>query len=249
MPTARIVFDRQEGVSYYAPAIQQLQPVSYLMGEILDSSDVSAVTTSAYTQRTQQFLAAIGTQIDLWEVGNEINGAWLGTSADVVAKMTGAYELVHAAGKRPALTRYYNGVDDTNNCDSNRGNLMFRWAQTYVPDRMKQGLDDVFIPFYDQDCPGVSHDWTSIFTQRHQMFPNSTIGFGENGTHRASDPTALKQQYYGYRLPCRGIGAELCAWPLPVVLPRRLRPQHQATVAQSQRRHRQDARHVTEWSL
>jgi hypothetical protein len=65
MPTARIVFDRQEEVSYYASPIEQLQSVSYLVGSILDSSDVSAVSTSAYTQRTQQFLAAFGAQIDL----------------------------------------------------------------------------------------------------------------------------------------------------------------------------------------
>jgi hypothetical protein len=41
-------------------------------------------------------------------VGNDINGEWLGTTPDVVAKMKGAYDLVKARGNRTALTLYYN---------------------------------------------------------------------------------------------------------------------------------------------
>lgn len=38
--------------------------------------------------------------VDIWVIGNEINGEWLGDTAGVVAKMTGAYDVVKAAGKR-----------------------------------------------------------------------------------------------------------------------------------------------------
>lgn len=195
MPTTRLVFDRQNDPAYYATAISQLHPLSYLLGMLLDSSDMAAVSLADVQQRTSAYLAAFGTQVDIWEIGNEINGEWLGTTADVTAKMTAMYDTVHNAGKRTALTLYYNGLDDTNNCYRNPAALMFRWAQANIPARMLAGLDYVFISYYDQDCPGVSKDWTTIFTQLHALFPNSKVGFGENGTSSASDPLTLKQAY------------------------------------------------------
>ncbi|GAA3030296.1 hypothetical protein GCM10020229_47170 [Kitasatospora albolonga] len=45
--------------------------------------------------------------MDVWEIGNEVNGNWLGSYADVSTKITDAYRQVEAAGKRSALTLYY----------------------------------------------------------------------------------------------------------------------------------------------
>lgn len=192
-PTTRIIFDEGQQPSDYTQAVSQIQPVSYTMGMIADSTAIGSYSSTQYAQRQTDYLNAFGNQIDIWEVGNEINGEWLGS--DVPAKMIAAYNVVKNAGKRTALTLYYNGLDDTNNCYENKNNLMFRWAQANVPDTMKQGLDYVFISFYEQDCSGVSKDWTKVFTQLHQMFPNAKIGFGENGTTKSSDAQSLKLQY------------------------------------------------------
>jgi hypothetical protein len=193
MPTTRIVFDYGQPPSAYAEAIRRIHSVSYIVGMIADSSTMKRYTTAAYAQRVTDYLTTFGSQVDIWEVGNEINGDWLGS--DAAAKMVEAYNQVKRAGRRTALTLYYNGLDDTNNCYQNADTLMFRWAQANIPDDMKQGLDYVFLSYYEQDCPGVSKDWTAIFGQLRHMFPNSRLGFGENGTRKASDPTALKLQY------------------------------------------------------
>jgi hypothetical protein len=198
-PTVRIVFDEGQQPSTYAQAVMQIQPVGYILGMIADSTAIGQYTAPQYAQRATDYLNAFGSQVDIWEVGNEINGEWLGS--DVPAKMTNAYNVFKTAGKRTALTLYYNGLDDNQNCYSNKNNLMFRWAQANVPETMKQGLDYVFISFYEQDCPGVSKDWNTVFMQLHQMFPNAKIGFGENGTTKPTDPQSLKLQYINEYYP------------------------------------------------
>lgn len=205
-PTARIVFDEGQPPSYYDQAVRQIQPVSYILGMLADSTAIKSYSPQQYTQHTTDYLNAFGNLVDIWEIGNEINGEWLGT--DVPAKMITGYNTVKAAGKRTALTLYYNGMDDTNNCYENQENLMFRWAEKNVPAEMKQGLDYVFVSFYEDDCPGVSKDWNAVFTKLHQMFPNSRIGFGENGTATATAAQSLKityiQEYYPkwVNVPC-----------------------------------------------
>ena len=43
---------------YYATAVRRLRPVSYLMGELLDSSDEKHISLAAYRQRVKSYLAA-----------------------------------------------------------------------------------------------------------------------------------------------------------------------------------------------
>lgn len=99
MPTTRIVFDE----------------------------NVAPATTAMRQWPSNQYINALSDVVDIWEVGNEINGEWLGSNADVVAKMTGAYDLVKAQNKTAALTLYYN-----KDCWSRKSNEMFTWANNNV---------------------------------------------------------------------------------------------------------------------
>ena len=176
-PTTRIVFDENVAASYYANATSQIHAVSYVMGEILDSFYVKSLSTAAYSARTTEYLNALGNNVDIWEIGNEINGEWLGDTPTVVAKMKSAYDLVKAKGKTAALTLYYN-----EDCWANKSNEMFTWAQNNVPATMKQGLDYVWVSYYEDDCNGLQPNWPTVFQKLTVMFPNSKIGFGEVGT-------------------------------------------------------------------
>lgn len=191
MPTTRIVFDEFQPASAYRAATVAISQVSYVMGEILDSLYVPRYTVQAYRDRTSEYLNALGSAVDIWEVGNEINGEWLGTTSDVVAKMSGAYDLVKAQGKVAALTLYYN-----QGCWSNASNEMFTWAQANVPARMKSGLDYVLISYYEDDCNGLKPDWESVFQRLSVMFPTSRLGFGEVGTSIASRKAEYITRYY-----------------------------------------------------
>ncbi len=206
--TARIVFDENTKPTDYTKAVNTLQPVAYLMGEILDSEYVKPMGVSAYSSRAAQFLGAFGNQVDLWEVGNEVNGEWLGNASDVVAKISGAYGVVSQAGKRTALTLYYNP-----SCWSNKANEMLPWAEKNIPAAMKNGLNYVLVSYYEGDCnnyrPSAS-EWTSVFEQLHTMFPNAKLGFGEVGlANPVRSGTMAKAEsvlnyYYGLKINVPG---------------------------------------------
>ncbi len=190
-PTARVVFDEFMAASEYKPMVEQIHQVSFVMGEILDSFYMPQYSTLAYINRTKEYLNSMSASVDIWEIGNEINGEWLGDTASVVAKMSGAYDVVKAAGKTTALTLYYN-----KNCWEKADHEMFTWAQANVPDRMKTGLDYVLISFYEDDCNGIQPDWNQEFQKLGAMFPNSKIGFGETGTIYTARKADYINRYY-----------------------------------------------------
>lgn len=206
-PTARIVFDESEQPSYYAQAVPAVHDVAYVMGEILDSEYVATYSVAEYTQRTSDYLAAMPTGVDLWEVGNEINGNWLGAESDVVAKMTGAFDLVKAAGGKTELTLY--GCSD-----SGQTYDMVTWTQANVPARMLTGLDYVLVSYYEGDCGAPRSDWASAFQQLRALFPTAGLGFGEvgyvdaNGNDLAlqneSAAAAYLQKYYSMQIAVPG---------------------------------------------
>jgi hypothetical protein len=196
MPTTRIVFDEFVPAATYVTAVHEIRPVSYIMGEILDSFYVKDYTVAAYRQRTIEYLDTFGTQIDLWEIGNEINGEWLSKTKDVIDKMTAAYDAVKARGFRTELTLYYN-----QDCWEKKQNEMFTWAESNIPETMKQGLDYVLVSYYEDDCNGLRPDWLSVFSRLALMFPNSKIGFGEVGTQRPDAKVDFINRYYTLKIP------------------------------------------------
>jgi len=178
--TTRLYFDVGEPASYYTAAINALRPVSYIMGELLDSSDETSISTSAYNTRVNSYLAAFGGKVDLWEIGNEVNGNWTGSYPTVSAKLTEAYNDVSAAGERSALTLYYNvGCGDGS---SELSPLAF--SSKYVPASVRDGLSYVLLSYYEDDCNGIrpsAATWTAYFQQLHALYPNAKLGFGELG--------------------------------------------------------------------
>lgn len=179
-PTTRIYFDVQEPAGYYTSAVNTLRPVSYLMGELLDSSDSTSISTAAYNTRVNSYLAAFGSKVDLWEIGNEVNGNWTGSYPTVEAKLTAAYNDVTAAGKRTALTLYYDA-----GCGNGPAELdPLAFSRAYVPATVRNGLGYVLLSYYEGDCNGIrpsAATWTAYFQQLHALYPKALLGFGEIG--------------------------------------------------------------------
>jgi len=194
-PTTRIVFDENVAASYYANAASQIHAVSFVMGEILDSFYMKSISTAAYAARTTEYMNALGNNVDIWEIGNEINGEWLGDTPTVVAKMNSAYNLVKANGKAAALTLYYN-----EECWADKSNEMFLWAQNNVSAAMKQGLDYVWISYYEDDCNNLQPDWPQVFQKLATMFPMAKIGFGEVGSIHADKKADYINRYYNMNI-------------------------------------------------
>ena len=190
-PTTRIVFDEFVAASTYVTAVDQIHNVSFIMGELLDSYYMNQYTLAQYAARSYEYLNTLGSKVDIWEVGNEINGEWLGNTPDVVAKMDTAYHIFKAAGKKTELTLYYN-----KDCYGTPQNEMFRWAVNNIPSDMKTGLDYVFVSYYEDDCNGLHLNWQPIIDSLGKIFPNAKLGIGECGTLTAANKASYITRYY-----------------------------------------------------
>lgn len=188
-PTVRVVFDTGMRAAYYAAAMKKLLPVAYVMGEPVDSSAVKATPQAAYVGRFVAFERAFP-NVTMWEVGNELNGEWLGgkpyTKAaglanPPVAKAYAAWKAMRAAGAATALTLYYQPPQTVS-----RGYDMIPWVQNNFAalGDMADGLTYVFVSYYETDNRGIRPtvpQWSQLFTQLHAIFPNAELGFGEVG--------------------------------------------------------------------
>jgi hypothetical protein len=182
---ARIVFDFGQPPSAYVKPVSRIHKVAGVMGEILDSYPFKRVSVEDYLSRTRQYLNAMGKSVDVWEVGNEVNGDWLGPAADVQAKVVGAYNIVKARKKRAAITLFYN-----EGCAVPAELRMFDWAVAELPASMRQGLDYVFVSYYEDACRSQPPDWPAVVGRLASIFPKARIGIGECGT---ADPERKAQ--------------------------------------------------------
>jgi len=179
-PVARVVFDPGMGPSSYAVALHRIHPVADVLGQPVDSSETASYSRAAYRARFAAYVAAFPDAVDVWEIGNEVNGEWTGRPHAVVAKTIAAYRVATAAQKPTALTLYYNP-----GCAEDRAHRMFAWAGTQLPKTLRNRPTYVLISYYPSDCGGYWPSparWQHVFDRLHHLFPHSALGFGEAGT-------------------------------------------------------------------
>jgi hypothetical protein len=74
--TTRIVHNPAKKAREYPDATVAIKTFSYVMGEIVDSFYMKCYTVPEYLNRTKDYVDTLGGVVDIWEVGNEINGDW-----------------------------------------------------------------------------------------------------------------------------------------------------------------------------
>jgi hypothetical protein len=192
--TTRVYFEAHQPASYYAGPVQRIHTVSAVMGELLDSSEEQAISTSALQARAQEYVSALGASVDIWEVGNEVNGNWTGSYAVVEEKLSAAFDEVHAAGARTALTLYANNFGPGNCGDGSAELTPLQFSQRYVPSRVATGLDYVLLSYYPTQCGGrepSAAEVASALEALHAAYPNAALGFGEVGLPRRARRSSL----------------------------------------------------------
>ena len=199
---ARVTLDVGTPVASYVASVADIAKVADVMAEPLDSSAMSGISAVAARARIDQLMGALGNTVSVWEVGNEINGDWVG--ADAMAKVEAMYDAARSAGRRTALTLYYENP-------ASPGFDMLPWVDAHMPQghRMRAGLDFVFVSYYEDQNAGhrlTQAELDTIFDGLARRFPNAKVGFGEFGWGKSipsSDSTRaeLIRRFYGYRLP------------------------------------------------
>lgn len=197
--TTRVVFDEWQPADNYTNAVNKIDSVSDIMGEILDSYYVRDYSVEQYWTRMREYMNAFRDKVDIWEVGNEINGEWLGHKDSVILKITGAFHYVKRSGKKTAITLYYN-----HNCWERPENEMFRWVNENMHSKMKYYVDYVFVSYYEDDCNGYQPNWQRVFDSLHTIFPNSRLGIGECGTTNPNRKEEYINRYYKMNITTPG---------------------------------------------
>jgi hypothetical protein len=195
-PTTRVYFDTHERASYYMPALTQIHPVSAVMGELLDSSQEKAISTEALRSRVQEYTTTLSGLVDIWEIGNEVNGNWTGPYETVAAKLAESYEVVHAAGGRTALTLYANAFGPEHCGDGDSELTPVQFSERYVSPTLADGLDYVLLSYYPTECGGRLPSAAEVKLQLealHALYPNAALGFGEVGLPRPATRKADAQ--------------------------------------------------------
>lgn len=205
MPTTRVYLDPSEPAAYYKPALEQLAPHSYIMGEILDSSDMKAQTVAGEQARVSSLLSTLGSNVDIWEVGDEVNGNWTGPYSQGAQMVIDTYDQVAAAGYKSALTLYENSWGPDHCGDGASELTPQQYSSRYLPAAVRDGINYVLLSWYPTQCAGLSGDVpvstiTSEVQALHALYPNASIGFGELGLPNPTNPSneALAQHLMAY---------------------------------------------------
>lgn len=203
-PTVRVVFQAEDSnPAAYVAYLQKLKPYANIMGEILDSEAMQSMPESVYQKRVNDYVGQLDGYVDIWEIGNEINGSWLGDSNLRARNVGYAYDAVRTKNKPTALTTWY---DPPSCVDSTYE--MIKWNKQYIPDRVKTGVTYALVSYYGSSCKAYSkqvsgaphtwddfehlstNQWTGVFQDLRSVYPNSKLGFGEVGYQ--NDTTAFE---------------------------------------------------------
>jgi hypothetical protein len=193
-PITRVYFDVSEPASYYESAVALLHTVSGVMGELLDSSDATRISTSQFQSRVEDYLNTLGSSIDLWEIGNEVNGNWTGPYATGAAKVDEAYRDVAKTGGKTALTLYANEYGPDHCGDGAAELTPVQYSERYVPTAVRDGLTDVFESYYPTQCGNSFPTRAQVASEMrslHTLYPHAHLGFGEMGLPHRVGPRTL----------------------------------------------------------
>ncbi len=195
-PTTRVYFEPSQKAAYYAPALGELHGAGAVMGELLDSSDETSVTAGTFQAHVEEYVAQLSGSVDIWEIGNEVNGNWTGPYETVAAKLTEAYRDVAANGGASALTLYENAFGPEHCGDGESELTPVQFTERWVPAEVASGLDYVLLSYYPTQCGGRmpgDGEVAAELERLHALYPQARLGFGEVGLPRRASAHTQSQ--------------------------------------------------------
>ena len=169
----RMVFDRAEPPETYRPAVGLAHSLGVrVIGQLLDSAQMGDVSPAAWRERVHRYVRALP-NVDEWEVGNEVNGTWLGR--DVVAKIAYAARYVREHTRaRTLLTLHWQLGEDESRSS------MFEWAVRHLSPPLTRHIDDLGVSLYPEVHPmGLALD--RVLETLHARFPAQRLLISELG--------------------------------------------------------------------
>ncbi len=181
-PVARVVFDPGRSPGSYADAVRELQRRGVrVAGQFADSSAMRRYDDEAWQRRVRTFLDRFP-DIDIWEVGNEVNGGWLGPG--VASKVATAAREVKSRDPTDIvmLTLYWQMGTAPRPSAS-----VFEWIHDHVSPGLIADVDVLSLSLWVADAPlGIAQD--EVFKWLQDVFPEADLMIGELGYWERGTP-------------------------------------------------------------
>lgn len=104
-PMARVVVDNGRDLDDYNAPVRELRQVADIMLLVQDSYGEHTLSTAQYVAKCQYLMGMLGQVVNLWEIGNEVNGSWV--SKDIWRKVTACQALAKTRGFQTAVTFWW----------------------------------------------------------------------------------------------------------------------------------------------
>lgn len=182
-PTVRIVFDPGMDPSDYEFAVTRIGTVADIMASPVDSSWAARIDLEAYTKRFMDYYHTLSHLVDIWEVGNEINGDW--QASDIALRVKNVNGLIKALGGKTHLCFY--GAD---NLQSFTNDALT--TDTFHP----TDFTSVGISYYEQDNDWKEYNWTGNLNELSTKFTGDIV-ISECGVAQKAKKAKLLNHYYG----------------------------------------------------
>lgn len=207
----RFVFEPSKPHQAYQKVIRYAKSKGLkLLGEPVDSEDDKTLTTEQCVARFKAYIDGLP-EVDVWEVGNEVNGGW--TSADMAQRVHLAAAYAKSKGKETLLNFFWqigtataepNSKDNTQDCSTD----MFTWIKVKLPKSTRDLIDYATVSIYMEQAPlGLAFD--RVMKRLGEEFPKAKIGIGELD-YWCQEPAADNLWWYADPKDIRKARAEVC---------------------------------------
>ena len=182
-PTVRVVIDKGEAASYYKGPMTAFHPYAFIMAELVDDSYMAHYTLSSVQSLVASYTWSLGNLVDIWEVGNEVNGNWLSklsNGSDVMPKIGHVRQRVELKREDDAHVFLRGRTEGSEQLYSTRS-----WRQRHVlmdtcelhqcSDRGNgedpAGRGFCFHKLVPRSIPGEMPNWGWVYNELAQIFP------------------------------------------------------------------------------
>jgi hypothetical protein len=170
----RLVFPVSARPADWAPLVNYAKNKGLkILGQPVPAEDEPALSREQYRERFREFITAFP-QIDAWEAGDQVNGAW--HSAGMGAKLADAVAEIEAlAPARPVVLNLLHQI----NTEAPEYS-MFTWVASNLSPALRGKFDLVLVSLYPSQAPsGMFYD--QLMETTRAAFPGKKIGLGEIG--------------------------------------------------------------------
>jgi hypothetical protein len=155
----------------------------HTLGQLFDSHIQQSLTLDQFKAGVDAALTYPDfDKFTAWEVGNEVNGGWLGSGMTQKIDYAAARVKQLYPAKKVCLTFYWYAMQDTLETS------LFNWIETNITETIRNTIDCVALSIYTDQQP-LGFSWDLVMSKLAEIFPGKSVLVGELGF---VDPTVAR---------------------------------------------------------